>query len=271
EGGGEAWVPAVLEPIRKRYFPNITLYLPKGAYTPGHTFAHLSGYLISKVSETPAQGGEPAAGGGASTPSGTVVTRVDGEEGGAIATAAAAGTSPVIIRERKTLKEVVVAQDPPAVHVFDVVEHGRRFLRTLVFSSDAGLSLASRPPSGVMEAGDATAHLVAGDPLCHPHRGSSLVITRAAQVTGAGEAKHIPARLLCGLVPDALLSDYNFWQHENDNLVGIPRKLNRYRRRGTSAINTPTVPGANCREPSGADGSVAKVKNGSGGDAQNGR
>lgn len=54
-----------------------------------------------------------------------------------------------IIRTVKYLKEVVVAKDPPVVHVFDVVEHGRRFYRTLAFSSDASLSLVSRPPSGV--------------------------------------------------------------------------------------------------------------------------
>lgn len=47
------------------------------------------------------------------------------------------------------MKEVVVAKDPPVVHVFDVVEHGRRFYRTLTFSSDAALSFVSRPPSGV--------------------------------------------------------------------------------------------------------------------------
>lgn len=49
----------------------------------------------------------------------------------------------------KYLKEVVVAKDPPVVQVFDVVEYGRRFYRTLTFSSDAALSLVSRAPSGV--------------------------------------------------------------------------------------------------------------------------
>ncbi|CAM9497502.1 unnamed protein product, partial [Choristocarpus tenellus] len=45
--------------------------------------------------------------------------------------------TPTVIREVKVLKEVVVCKDPPVVHVFDVIEHGRRFFRTLVFSSDA--------------------------------------------------------------------------------------------------------------------------------------
>lgn len=56
-----------------------------------------------------------------------------------------------ITRQVKYLKEVVVAKDPSVVHVFDIVEHGRRFYRTLVFSSDASLSLVSHPPVGVRE------------------------------------------------------------------------------------------------------------------------
>lgn len=54
-----------------------------------------------------------------------------------------------VTRSVKYLKEVVVAKDPPVVHVFDVVEHGRRFYRTLTFSSDASLSLVSKAPAGV--------------------------------------------------------------------------------------------------------------------------
>lgn len=54
-----------------------------------------------------------------------------------------------ITRDVKYLKEVVVAKDPPVVHVYDVVEYGRRFYRTLTYSSDASLSLVSRPPLGV--------------------------------------------------------------------------------------------------------------------------
>ena len=38
---------------------------------------------------------------------------------------------------QKTLKEIVVYRDPPVVHIYDVVEHGRRFYSTLVFSTDA--------------------------------------------------------------------------------------------------------------------------------------
>ena len=35
------------------------------------------------------------------------------------------------------LKEVVVQRDPPLVHVYDILECGRRWFRTIAFSSDA--------------------------------------------------------------------------------------------------------------------------------------
>lgn len=34
-----------------RYFPDVKLFLPQGAYTDAHTFAHLSGYHVVQVKE----------------------------------------------------------------------------------------------------------------------------------------------------------------------------------------------------------------------------
>ena len=50
----------------------------------------------------------------------------------AAAAAAAAG---------RLAKEVVVLRDPPVVHVFDVLEHGRRRYRRQVYTSDSSRSL----------------------------------------------------------------------------------------------------------------------------------
>ena len=35
------------------------------------------------------------------------------------------------------LKELVLQREPAALHVYNVVEHGRRWLRELVYTSDA--------------------------------------------------------------------------------------------------------------------------------------
>jgi len=47
------------------------------------------------------------------------------------------------------LREVVVLRDPPAVHVFNVLEHGRRWYMELVFSSDADTALYTSLPTQV--------------------------------------------------------------------------------------------------------------------------
>lgn len=44
------------------------------------------------------------------------------------------------------LKEVVVQRNPPAVHVYNVVEHGRHFYRTLIWTSDVENCLADFEP-----------------------------------------------------------------------------------------------------------------------------
>src|SRR5205085_2034879 len=45
-----------------------------------------------------------------------------------------------------TLKEVVVFRRPAVCHVYAVLEHGRRFYRSLIFSSDAQFCLQDLPP-----------------------------------------------------------------------------------------------------------------------------
>ena len=50
-----------------------------------------------------------------------------------------------------TLREIVVVKDPPVVHIYNVVEHGRRFFRTLIFSSDADVCMHAMEPSPVFK------------------------------------------------------------------------------------------------------------------------
>jgi hypothetical protein len=42
-----------------------------------------------------------------------------------------------VVREVFDRTQVYVNREPPCVHIYDVVSHGRRFLRTLVFASSA--------------------------------------------------------------------------------------------------------------------------------------
>eukprot|EP01061_Rhynchopus_euleeides_P041314 TRINITY_DN7171_c0_g2_i1.p1 TRINITY_DN7171_c0_g2~~TRINITY_DN7171_c0_g2_i1.p1 ORF type:complete len:2989 (+),score=1239.68 TRINITY_DN7171_c0_g2_i1:95-8968(+) len=124
------------------------------------------------------------------------------------------------------IKEVVVTQDPPVVHVFDVVEHGRRFYRRQRFASDASWSLHS-PHAGSGVAGSACEQQVwkcgnewavrCGTSACVDHPAESLVILRHISKE-VGKQTFLPARLLLGLLPDSLLEEYLFWQNEDDSI-----------------------------------------------------
>jgi len=47
----------------------------------------------------------------------------------------------------RTLKEVVCFKHPNVVHIYNVIEHGRRWFRSLVFTSDTRYCLQELQPS----------------------------------------------------------------------------------------------------------------------------
>lgn len=101
-------------------------------------------------------------------------------------------------------KEFVISRSPPFVHVFNMEEHGRRFFRRLIFSTDAARCLHHLPPtlqassSAASELG--TYIVCSGDastPSSASARLASLVIRR--NLSGQlGNQTLIPARLLYG-------------------------------------------------------------------------
>ena len=40
-----------------------------------------------------------------------------------------------------TMKEVVVFKNPPVIHIYNIVEYGRRFFRTLAYTSNSSLCI----------------------------------------------------------------------------------------------------------------------------------
>ena len=111
-----------------------------------------------------------------------------------------------------TLKEILVLRDPACVLIFNVVEHGRRWYRSLVFCSHRSCSLADLPltsPIGDALPVSAPLELPCGDAMLLSPPAATLVITRT--VGGRGQL-FIPHRLLLGLLPAAILERYDFWQ-----------------------------------------------------------
>lgn len=121
-----------------------------------------------------------------------------------------------------TLKEIVVTRDPVVVHVFDVIEHGRRFFRTQVYSSDASFSLHQMPPVLVRDEGAGkrrSYRLASGNVFDGDWPAPSLVVSRNV-CSDMGRQRYIPRRMLYGTIPDCLLEDYSFWQSEPEEEGG---------------------------------------------------
>ena len=144
-----------------------------------------------------------------------------------------------------TLKEIMVVRDPPSLLVFNVVEHGRRFIRCLEWTSDCsgeiiiardsfqrtatgrgacrrGLVLPRACAGCVADLAGALGkplsvslapqpHWQAGDALTPAVASASLLITRSITKDEALQT-FVPARFLRGLLPEALLETYTFWQ-----------------------------------------------------------
>lgn len=127
--------------------------------------------------------------------------------------------------KRFTLKEIICYRYPRVFHVYNVVEHGRRFYRTLIFSSDSNFSPHDMPIGFVpLTLGVKSC---CGDPKTLVTTENSLVVLRDSSLKEDSVQHFIPSRLLLGAMPSALLTLYNFWQNDDDSLIGyMPIKKN---------------------------------------------
>ena len=155
------------------------------------------------------------------------------------------------------MHEVVASSTPVQwIRSYALIEQGRRFMRTLVYSSDRRLCLASlsTPEAGgrqgtFNEQVTSTFHANPSHSLTrffpshlcqglghecgnffggHDHYASyavrSMEIRRFNHVSGHFE-RFVPTQMLAGLLPQALLDAYNFWRQIGgaSQLVGVPR------------------------------------------------
>jgi hypothetical protein len=125
--------------------------------------------------------------------------------------------------------EIFVYRKLAMVQVYQVLSHGRRFYRVLEYTSNAKLCMRDMQPS-VDDRGQPWPiweRHGAGHPYANHWKAElSCVITRGsdyAQNLSGGIETLVPARLLYGVLPQALLDSYTFWQDESDDLRGYPR------------------------------------------------
>jgi len=130
------------------------------------------------------------------------------------------------------LFEVYVYRDLQMVTMYSIHSHGRLFYRTLVFTTNAYQTFADMQPSFSDRSQlwqKWNRHMAGGPTNIGEMYPTQVVITRDADVPenlSGGIETYIPARLLCGVIPQALTDAYRFWQDTNDNLRGYPKDPN---------------------------------------------
>ncbi len=126
------------------------------------------------------------------------------------------------------LVECVVLRGTGVVHMFEIFDEGRHKHRRLIFSSHPDYALHEMSSLYDPDASTGTlAKLACAAGTGHDRdfrvpRASqpSLVITRNLGTEHKDKQILVPSRLLQGLLPDALLDDFQFWQRSDLSLVG---------------------------------------------------
>lgn len=131
-----------------------------------------------------------------------------------------------------TWKEIFVYKSLRMVCVYNVTSHGRRFYRVLEYTTNAQLTLREMQPSldDRQSLWPYWERHGAGHPYAdHWNNPLSCIISRGwdyEENLSGGVEVYIPDRLLYGIVPQALLDAYMFWQDEEDNIRGYARDKN---------------------------------------------
>ena len=186
---GERWINDILNSKIEKLLPNVKLRM-RGSDQSGSPYVEMSGFFA------PAQ---------------------EGDENKDNPKAA------------YTIKEVVVFRYPPTIHIYDVHEYGRRFFRTLTYTSNSSLCLHDVPSDPYPDRINNSITLSAGSPWTTTSPTASLVISRRLD-SALGIQTFVPARFLAGVIPTCLLEQYRYWQSEDDNMVGEPTdKKNIYK------------------------------------------
>ena len=118
------------------------------------------------------------------------------------------------------LRELVVTASPPLVLAFAIESAGRVWYRRLVFTSDADASLHA-PAAVVLKpdpAGPRPPALRGDVCAATPEAAPSLRVARNLSAS-LGAQTNVARRFLRGLLPDALLEQFDFWQADDDDAL----------------------------------------------------
>ena len=149
-------------------------------------------------------------------------------------------------------KELVVQRSPPALHVYNVIEHGRRWVRDLVYTSNAGRCYGVPPGESSIVATPAPRWHV-GDVATPSGPAPSLVIAQRIAANEEAIEYFVPARHLNGYLPFPLLMDYLFWRRSDGlTIVGV-----RKAKKGDDDDGPAPAVAAGGDGPAGGDGATS--------------
>ena len=143
----------------------------------------------------------------------------------------AEGEVPPPIEVTKSVREIVLFRARNVTHIYQVVEHGRRYYSFVTFSSDWRFSYHEMPPwEDIAKPVPVKFRYCAAEGPSEdsdfydvrlPH--SSLVVTRNLGGGADDIQTHVPAMFLRGLLPDVLVEQYSFWQNIDDTIIGYQK------------------------------------------------
>jgi hypothetical protein len=125
-----------------------------------------------------------------------------------------------------TMKEVVVHKYPRVFHVYNLIEHGRRWYRSLIFSSSSALSMHTLEFHS-LNIGNSMQECC-GNPTVTYTPAPSLIVLKYIEEDVDNAQMYLPKRLLHGTLPTALLEAYDFWQNYDDSITGYMVKGGDY-------------------------------------------
>jgi hypothetical protein len=117
-----------------------------------------------------------------------------------------------------TLKEVIIYRYPRVFHIYNIVEHGRRFYRYHIFSSSPVINLSDMKTEALHINGKL--FTCSGNPTEPFQGGSSLIISRYLSEETTFAQTFLPRRYLRGVLPSALVIQHVFWQNDDDSITG---------------------------------------------------
>ncbi|GBE62026.1 EF hand family protein [Babesia ovata] len=214
------------------YIPNDDSTIVKIAKTTVETVSTISGVITDAASTLSKLGGK------AKSKSSSHSTSKHAAEAAAANNAVLPkddDATPTSGSKRVVTKEIIVTREPLAIHVFDLIEDGRTWYRSLCYSSDATRAFCTSLPRYVTVTGlvSGQPELAVGKPSYPaPLPKSSLLIIRnttkedsldASNFVSSREQFVLP-ECMRGLLPDVLLEEYYFWQNiKTADIMGYPK------------------------------------------------